>query len=257
MTRVALIQLEVSDDESPDDRVARVAEIVAGLVDVELAVLPELWHVGAFDLDAAREHAQPLDGDVVTAMVKAASAAGIWLHAGSFAELDRGLRYNTSVMIDPGGDVVATYRKQHLFGWDGGEPSVMTAGDALVVLPTPLGATGLATCYDLRFPELFRRLLDSGTETFLMASGWPMPRIGHWTVLAQARAIENQAWMVACNTAGTHHGVQMGGRSIVVDPRGTVVAEAGIEEEILYVDIDPDVVTQWRRSFPVLTDRRL
>ncbi len=257
MTRIAIVQLEVSDDEAPHVRVERAAEIVAGLTDVELAILPELWHVGAFDLDRACDEAQPLDGDVVTTMMRAASEAGIWLHAGSFAELDRGLRYNTSVMIDPGGEVVATYRKQHLFGWEDGEPSVMTAGDSLVVLPTPLGATGLATCYDLRFPELFRRLVDSGTETFLMASGWPMPRIGHWTVLAQARAIENQAWMVACNTAGTHHGVQMGGRSIVVDPRGAVVAEAGVDEEILYADVDPEAVTAWRRSFPVLADRRL
>ncbi len=257
MTRVALVQLEVSDDEAPAQRVDRVAALVAGLGDVDLAVLPELWHVGAFDLDAAREHAEPLDGPIVTSMREAARSAGIWLHAGSFAELAHGHRYNTSVVIDPSGDVLATYRKQHLFGWEDGEPSVMTAGDALVVLPTPLGATGLATCYDLRFPELFRRLVDSGTETFLIASGWPMPRIEHWSILARARAIENQAWVVACNTAGTHHGVAMGGRSVVVDPRGTVVAEAGVDEEILYADVDPALTQQWRRDFPVLADRRL
>ena len=202
MTRVALVQLDVNDTETIAERVERAGSIVEGLVDVELAVLPELWHVGAFDLDAARDNAEPMDGSVVTRMRAAAATAGIWLHAGSFAELSGDHRYNTSVVIDPSGDVVATYRKQHLFGWEDGEPSVMTAGDALVVLPTPLGATGLATCYDLRFPELYRRLVDSGTETFLMASGWPMPRIEHWTVLAKARAIENQAWVVACNTAG-------------------------------------------------------
>jgi len=257
MTRVALVQLDVNDTETIAERVERAGSIVEGLVDVELAVLPELWHVGAFDLDAARDNAEPMDGSVVTRMRAAAATAGIWLHAGSFAELSGDHRYNTSVVIDPSGDVVATYRKQHLFGWEDGEPSVMTAGDALVVLPTPLGATGLATCYDLRFPELYRRLVDSGTETFLMASGWPMPRIEHWTVLAKARAIENQAWVVACNTAGTHHGVLMGGRSIVVDPRGAVVAEAGVDEEILYADVDVDLVREWRRAFPVLVDRRL
>jgi predicted amidohydrolase len=190
-------------------------------------------------------------------MRAAAAAAGLWLHAGSFAESSGGHRYNTSVVIDPSGDVVATYRKQHLFGWEDGEPSVMTAGDTLVVLPTPLGATGLATCYDLRFPELYRRLVESGTETFLMASGWPMPRIEHWTVLARARAIENQAWVVACNTAGTHNGVLMGGRSLVVDPRGTVVAEAGDGEEILYADVDPAAAREWRLAFPALADRRM
>jgi predicted amidohydrolase len=257
MTRVALIQLDVNDTETPHERIERVGTIVEGLTGVDLAVLPELWHVGAFDLDAARENAEPMDGAVVTRMRAAAATAGIWLHAGSFAELAGGHRYNTSVVLDPSGDVVATYRKQHLFGWEDGEPSVMTAGDTLVVLPTPLGATGLATCYDLRFPELYRRLVDSGAETFLMASGWPMPRIDHWSILARARAIENQAWVVACNTAGTHAGVQMGGRSVVVDPRGAVVAEAGQDEEILYADVDPGAAAEWRRAFPVLADRRL
>jgi predicted amidohydrolase len=257
MTRVALIQLDVNDSETIAERIERAGALVEGLVDVDLAVLPELWHVGAFDLESARAHAEPMDGPVVTRMRAAARTAGIWLHAGSFAELSGGNRYNTSVVIDPSGDVVATYRKQHLFGWEDGEPSVMTAGDTLVVLPTPLGATGLATCYDLRFPELYRRLVDSGTETFLMASGWPMPRIEHWSILARARAIENQAWVVACNTAGTHNGVLMGGRSVVVDPRGTVVAEAGDDEEILYAEVDPAAVREWRQAFPALTDRRL
>jgi len=257
MTRVALIQLDVNDSETVAERVERAGAIVESLVDVDLAVLPELWHVGAFDLDAAREHAEPMDGLVVTRMRAAAAKAGIWLHTGSFAELAGGHRYNTSVVLDPSGDIMATYRKQHLFGWEDGEPSVMTAGDTLVVLPTPLGATGLATCYDLRFPELYRRLVDSGTETFLMASGWPMPRIEHWSVLLRARAIENQAWVVACNTAGTHHGVLMGGRSAVIDPRGTVVAEAGADEEILYADVDPAAVREWRLAFPVLADRRM
>jgi predicted amidohydrolase len=257
MTRVALIQLDVNDWETVAERVERAATMVERLVDVDLAVLPELWHVGAFDLDAARENAEPMDGLVITRMRAAAAKAGIWLHTGSFAELAAGLRYNTSVVLDPSGDILATYRKQHLFGWEDGEPSVMTAGDTLVVLPTPLGATGLATCYDLRFPELYRRLVESGTETFLMASGWPMPRIEHWSVLLRARAIENQAWVVACNTAGTHHGVVMGGRSAVIDPRGTVVAEAGDDEEILYADIDPAAVREWRLAFPVLADRRM
>jgi predicted amidohydrolase len=257
MTRVALLQLDSSDGEAVADRVERAAALVEGLRDVELAVLPELWAVGAFDLVQAREYAEPLDGPIVRRMRDAARRAGIWLHAGSYAELDRGLRYNTSVVVDPAGDIVATYRKQHLFGWEDGEPSVMTAGDSLVVLPTPLGPTGLATCYDLRFPELYRRLVDSGTETFLMASGWPLARIEHWAVLTRARAIENQAWVVACNSAGFHARTAMGGRSVVVDPTGAVVAEAGEAEEILYADVDPAAVATWRRSFPALTDRRL
>jgi predicted amidohydrolase len=104
---------------------------------------------------------------------------------------------------------------------------------------------------------MFRRLVDSGAESFLIDSGWPSPRINHWTVLAQARAIENQAWMIACNSAGTHAGVEMGGSSIVVDPRGNVVAQAGVAEETLVVDIDIEIAKIWRRQFPVLVDRVL
>jgi predicted amidohydrolase len=255
MTKVALVQLDVSDTESVQDRISRAESIIGSITDVDLIVLPELWHVGAFDLEQARSHAETLDGQLVTRM--RAAAPGRMLHMGSFAELRGGNRYNTAVLIDEGGEILATYRKIHLFGWAEGEPSVMTAGDTCVVLPTPLGATGLATCYDLRFPEMFRRLLDSGAESFLIDSGWPSPRINHWTVLAQARAIENQAWVIACNSAGTHAGVEMGGSSIVVDPRGTVVAQAGIAEEVLVVEVDVDLPQVWRRQFPVLSDRVL
>jgi len=257
MSRVALVQLDSSDTESVADRIERAAVLVESLVDADVAVLPELWHVGAFDLDAATTFAEPIDGPLVTRMRAAARSAGILLHMGSFAELAGGHRYNTSVVIDSDGTILATYRKHHLFGWEGGEPSVMTAGDSLTVLPTPLGATGLATCYDLRFPELYRRLVDSGAETFLMASGWPLRRIEHWRVLARARAIEDQAWVVACNSVGTHRGVEMGGHSVVVDPKGEILVEGGLEEEILYADVDPAAAREWRMAFPVLPDRRL
>ena len=257
MTKVALVQLDVSDSESVDDRITRAAAIVESIRGVDLIVLPELWHVGAFDLGQAREFAEPMDGPLVTRMRAAAVTAGTTLHMGSFSDLVGDRRHNTAVLIDEAGDILATYRKIHLFGWAEGEPSVMTAGESCVVLPTALGATGLATCYDLRFPEMFRRLVDSGAESFLIDSGWPSPRINHWTVLAQARAIENQAWVVACNSAGTHAGVEMGGSSIVVDPRGTVVAQAGLAEEILIVDVDVDLSRNWRLQFPVLADRVL
>lgn len=256
--RVSLVQLDVSDAEPPAERVARVAELVhaeRGRSDV--VVLPELWHVGAFALDLAREHAEPRAAELTSAMRAAAATAGVWLHAGSFAELDGECRFNTSLLVDPDGEAVAWYRKQYLFGWEDGEPSVMTAGDDFVVVDgTPLGSVGLATCYDLRFPELFRGLVDRGATAFLLASGWPSRRIAHWSTLAVARAIENQAWLLACNTAGTHNGVAMGGRSVIVDPEGRVVAEAGDGPEVLRAEIDPAAATRWRAEFPVLADRR-
>jgi predicted amidohydrolase len=257
--RVALVQVTVGDEEPPHARVERVSELVRrAATEADLVVLPELWHVGAFALELARQHAEPRTGPFVETMRGLAADTGTWLHAGSFAELDpaTGNRYNTSLLLDPAGQVVATYRKQYLFGWEAGERSVMSAGDDVVVAATPLGATGLATCYDLRFPELFRALVDDGATAYAMASGWPAVRIEHWTVLARARAIENQAWLVACNTAGEHNGVVMGGRSLVVDPWGQVVAEAGTEEEVLLAELDPGAAIRWRESFPVLADRR-
>ena len=115
----------------------------------------------------------------------------------------------------------------------------------------------LGACYDLRFPELFRRLLDAGSAVFVVPAAWPARRIGHWSVLGRARAIENQCALIACNTAGTHTGIEMGGRSQVVSATGDVLAEAGDGEEILVVDLDLAATGAWRESFPVLADRRL
>ena len=252
MSRVALVQLDVSDREDVEQRVARALTMVErAATEVDVVVLPELWHVGAFDMDAARAHAEPMDGPLVTGLRDVARRTSTWVHGGSFAEIDdAGARHNTAVLIGPAGDVVARYRKIHLFGFDEGEPTVMTAGSDLVLAATPLGVTGLATCYDLRFPELYRALTVAGAETFLMCSGWPDRRIEHWTVLARARAIEDQAWVVACNAAGEHAGVRMGGRSLVVDPMGAVVAQAGADEEVLVAEVDVDVVSPLARPVP-------
>ncbi len=257
--RVALIQLDVSSSEPVAHRVTRVLGLVDEVAqDADLVVLPELWHVGAFDIDAARDHAQPIDGPLVTALSTLARERGIWLHGGSFAEIgDDGQHYNTSVLLAPDGTVAAAYRKIHLFGFEGGETVLMSGGDELFVVDTPLGPTGLATCYDLRFPELFRALVEGGATAFLISSGWPSPRIEHWDVLTRARAIEDQAWVIACNEVGAQPGITLGGHSVVVDPKGAVVAQAGTEAEVLFVDIDPDAPTQWRRDFPALEDIRI
>jgi predicted amidohydrolase len=129
----------------------------------------------------------------------------------------------------------------------------MTPGDGPVVHDR----LGLATCYDLRFPEMFRALLDGGAEVVLMPAAWPAKRVYHWRLLTLARAVENQSYVVACNTAGTHAGVPMGGGSMVVDPWGDVLAEGGTGEEVLVADLDLELLRSTRESFPVLADRRL
>ena len=138
---------------------------------------------------------------------------------------------------------------------------LLEAGEEVVVATAELAGRptglGLATCYDLRFPELFRLLLDGGAEVVLIPAAWPAARVEAWTLLGRARAIEDQVVVVQCNTGGAHSGVTMGGRSQVVDATGAVLAQAGDREEVLVVDVDLDAIDAVRKSFPVLADRRL
>ncbi|MFD8735730.1 carbon-nitrogen family hydrolase [Streptomyces sp. NPDC059618] len=261
--RASLLQINVNEDESVASRRLRVADLVRDQAGADLVVLPELWTTGAFAYEGFREHAEPLDGPTHEAMSKAAGDAGVWLHAGSIPELATTATgsgadlYNTSLVYSPAGELVAAYRKIHRFGFDQGEAVLMGAGTELVTVPLPDTVLGLATCYDLRFPELFRGLIDAGAQTLVLSAGWPERRRAHWTLLAQARAVENQAYVLACGTAGTHAGVPQAGHSIVVDPWGEVLAEAGPGEEVLTVDFDPARVAATREQFPALKDRLL
>ncbi|WP_346767764.1 carbon-nitrogen family hydrolase [Knoellia koreensis] len=271
--RVALIQVAYGDDEPMDARIER----VAGLVREhgpghDLVVLPELWAPGGFAYREWADRAQPIDGPIGQVMSAAARDAGVTLHAGSIVEQresssvadgDHGLS-NTSLVYGPDGELIAAYRKIHRFGFGAGEPRLMDAGEEVVVVDLPLATSpgetvrvGLSTCYDLRFPELYRRQLDDGASVFLVPAAWPAPRVRHWTLLAHARAVENQCVVIACNTAGTHAGTEMGGHSQVVSAKGDALAMAGTGEEVVRVEIDLDETAQWREQFPVLADRRL
>lgn len=257
--RVALVQMRTSDSEAPQDRRERVLALIASLRDrADLVVLPELWLSGAFATQDAVALAEPLDGPTFAALAEAASSAHLHVLAGSLSELSDSGPFNTAVVFGPDGSRLAVYRKIHLFGFDGGEAEAFRAGPlAPVVWRSPWGTFGLATCYDLRFPELFRALTDSGAEGFLVPTGWPDRRIARWDVMAQARAIENQAWLVGVNAVGEHAGFTMGGHSLVVDPSGEVVHLAGEEETVSIVAIDLAAARRWRERFPALRDRRL
>ncbi|MGR8009407.1 carbon-nitrogen family hydrolase [Streptomyces hypolithicus] len=256
--RASLIQIAVDPDESVNSRRVRVASLVREQRGADLVVLPELWPTGAFAYESFVEEAEPLEGPTYDVMAGAARDAAVWLHAGSVVERDPdGPLYNTSLVFSPAGELVRTYRKIHRFGFDKGEAVLMNAGEELVTVQAEGFTFGLGTCYDLRFPELFRGLVDAGAQAFVVPAGWPARRRDHWTLLARARAVENQAYVLACSTAGTHAGVEQAGHSIVVDPWGEVLAEAGVAEEVLTVNLDPAKVTSTRDQFPALKDRRL
>ncbi|HEX6886983.1 MAG TPA: carbon-nitrogen family hydrolase [Candidatus Nanopelagicales bacterium] len=259
---VALMQVAITDEEPVAERVARVLAMTAEVAaDHDLVVLPELWSIGAFAIDLMAPHAEPIDGPLCRALAGLAADTRAWVFGGSFPEVrigpDGPQHFNTQVVLDPTGALVAVYRKVHLFGFNGGEATVMSGGEELTLVDSPLGPTGLATCYDLRFPELFRAMVDRGAQAFVLPAGWPERRQVHWQVLARARAIENQSYVLACNESGTHGGVPIAGLSMVVDPQGEVLAEAGPGEEVLSVTIDPTRVAAWRGAFPALEDRRI
>lgn len=256
---VALLQVSSPTNEPRADRVARVAALLAQMDTVDLAVLPELWATGYFAFDRYDAEAEPLDGPTIEALAVVARSKGTWLLAGSVVERDpRGCLYNTSVLLDSGGQIAHSYRKVHLFGHNSRERSLLTAGESIAVASTPLGKLAVTTCYDLRFPELYRCAVDQGAEVFLVPSAWPRARADHWDVLTRARAIENQAYVVAVNGVGpAAGGVELAGRSRAVDPWGDVVTEApDSNEATLLVTLDLDRVQTVRDDFPVLDDRR-
>jgi predicted amidohydrolase len=251
--RVTLIQTEVDGSLPLAERVAGVAGQVAACTG-DLVLLPELWATGYFAFDDYPTTAQPLDGPLVRAMAGAAATAGVVLHAGSMVERDAaGRLFNTSLLFDRDGTLLHTYRKVHLFGYGSREQELLTPGERVGAH----GQLALSTCYDLRFPELFRTQVDDGSQLFLVAAAWPLARVEHWQLLLRARALENQSFLLACNAAGRQGEVELAGHSAVVDPWGTVLAEAGGGPETLTVELDPDLAIRARKEFPALADRRL
>ncbi|MCC7407993.1 MAG: carbon-nitrogen family hydrolase, partial [Phycisphaeraceae bacterium] len=190
--RITSIQLQAVDRPK-----GQTIEQVLGLIEQargsDLVLLPEIWPTGYFRFDAYGEEAEPLDGPLVTAMGQAAKAIGAWLFMGSLVERSAAGLHNTSVLIRPDGQVACTYRKIHLFGHQSRERELLTAGHGVTVTQAPWGRVGLSTCYDLRFPELYRRMVDAGAEMFLVASAWPAARREAWRLFNQARAHENLA----------------------------------------------------------------
>lgn len=253
MTRVASVQLEILAGESKTERVDRAAALVGAQRDAELVVLPEAWNVGYFNFDRYGAEAEPLQGPTVARLSNAARDVEAWVLAGSIIEADGDELFNTSVLLDPAGEIVASYRKIHLFGYGSRERQLLSRGQEIVVADTELGSIGLATCYDLRFPELFRAMVDRGAEIFLIASAWPYPRVEAWSTLVRARAMENQAWLLSANCTGGQP--PCCGRSAVIDPWGTAVAAADERAAVLRAEIDLAAAAAARAEFPALKDR--
>ncbi len=256
-----LVQLDIVWEE-PTENHARVTHLLAD-VKIEpgdLILLPEMFATG-FSLRNEVTTAATHDTRAFIAGLARSTRAYVQggltvaIEASKFAE-------NRAPIYSPSGEHIAEYAKIHPFGF-GREPEAIQGGQHIVCWDwTPSAETkplrvGIGICYDLRFPELFRSLVASGAQCFALGANWPSARQEHWRSLAIARAIENQAFMLAVNRCGSDPHLDYAGGSIAVGPRGEILGELTDAPGVLSVPIDPEEVTSWRDKFPALRDIRL
>ena len=225
----------------------------------DVVCFPEMWTTG-FDWESnartARDHER-----IVEQVGRLAEKYGIWVTGSVLALNEEGKVSNACILFGPGGDRVGTYRKTHLFSLFH-EDRHMAPGESSCLAETPWGPAGLAVCYDIRFPELFRTYALKGAKLVFCPAAFPYPRLEHWKILVRARAIENQMYLVAVNQVGSEDigprgSVTYFGTSMIVDPWGRTVVEAGeTEEMLLTATFDPDLADEIRKNMRVLQDRR-
>lgn len=219
---------------------------------VRLAVLPEMWSTGydyrnlptlAEETPRVLEELQDLCRHLELVTV------------GSLPELDNGQIYNTAYVIDRG-ELIGSYRKLHLFSTMR-EDQFLSAGQQVLVAETSLGKLGVAICYDLRFPELFRKLALEGAEIICIPAEWPKPRQEHWTTLLRARAIENQLFVIAANCCGIQGKLDFCGLSRLISPLGSVLEQADESQDTeLIATLDFAEMDKYRQQIDILHDRR-
>lgn len=254
--RVALAQMHIAPGR-PQDNFRQAQQWAEAAADqgAELLLLPELWLSG-YDLARSQEHARSFQEEYQGRWAALARTTGMFL-CGSVLALDpAGRPANTALLLSPAGELLAAYRKVHLFE-PMGEVRYLAAGDTLPSFDLPWGRTAMAICYDLRFPEPFRRYMLGGAELVLLVAQWPQPRVEHWRTLLRTRAIENQIFVAACNRVGEDpNGTVFGGHSAVIGPWGEVLVEGSGEEALLLATLDLGAVQETRARFPLLGDRR-
>ncbi len=261
--QAAVVQMTSTPDKRAN--LARAEQLLEEAVrtGAELIVLPELFSAYG-PLAKVVEQAESIPGPTSDWLAKLASRLGVHLCGGSIPERDGAKVCNTSLFFDPHGDLMAKYRKIHRFDVSlaelvSRESDVMHAGEEVIVSTTALGRCGQAICYDLRFPELFRRMADERAEIILFPSAF-LATTGkaHWQALTMARAIENQVFFLAANQFGDHgSGLVSHGHSVILDPWGRTLAEVAEGEGIACATLQAEVLNEVRTRLPALKHRRL
>lgn len=253
--KIASIQMSVVEDRK-EKTLQKAGDAIEKCSSADLVILPEIWNIGFMSFDRYVKEAEDMEGPTLTMLKALAREKNIFLHTGSFVEADSGRYYNTSLLLSPQGNVLAKYRKIHLFAYNSKESQILSSGQNIVVADTPFGKIGMATCFDLRFPELFRAMIDKGAQYFLVCSAWPYPRLEPWIMLNRVRALENQVYLISANSTGMNRQIQFAGHSMVTDPWGVILAGAGDEDMIVETQIEPEKINQAREHFPGLAGRK-
>jgi predicted amidohydrolase len=252
--QVASVQLKVIE-ESKEKALEHASQMIRQCRGADLILLPELWNIGFMSYDRYQKEAETQEGPTLVLLRAMAKELSCYLHTGSFVERREDRFYNSSFFLNPKGKVLGSYQKIHLFSYQSQEAEILTPGTSITVIPTELGTFGMATCYDLRFPELFRKMVDLGAEFFLISSAWPYPRLEHWLLLNRTRALENLSYLISSNCVGINRGTQFVGHSLVVDPMGEILAGSDDKECVVWAEVDREIVLQARAKFPALKDR--
>ena len=253
--KAASIQLSVVEGDK-EATVEKGVKSIKEAKGADLIILPEIWNIGFLSFDRYISEAEDQAGPTLAALRDAAREVNAYVHSGSFVERDGDKYFNSSYLISPTGKLLANYRKIHLFGYNSQETQLLTPGTREVVVETELGRIGMATCYDLRFPELFRRMAGTGTDLFLVCSAWPYPRLETWIMLNRVRSLENQCYLISSNCCGPNRGGVFTGHSMMVDPWGVIETSGGDDEVVLRHELDMDRIAESRERFPALSDRK-
>lgn len=264
--KVAAVQLNSRNDKEENLRAAEALIDQAAAQGARLVGLPELFNYAGVDEEEARANAEEIPGYTVERLMAKARQHRLYLHCGSITEgsAESPRFFNTTVVLSPKGEIIARYRKIHLFDVDFGgglkymESDSMAPGRDIVTFEADGARIGLAICYDLRFPELFRILALRGAQVIFLPAAFTMHTgKDHWHLLVRARAVENQVFMVAPAQVGSYApGRVCYGRSLIVDPWGLVLAQAHDQPCVITAELDFDVLEQVRRELPSLANRR-
>jgi omega-amidase len=256
--KIAVAQISCSLGD-PEANLSKVREFSRQAKDAgaELIVFPEMTDTG-YSMPVIRKHANHWKSGFVPGLQQIASKLSIAIVSG-VSERDGSSIYNSQVIVDAKGDIVGKYRKTHLYAVAPVEEQTCFApGDAFVSFALGKLRFGLSICYDLRFPEIYRKLaIEQKIGAFIVSSAWPFPRLEHFRTLTQARAIENQSYVVASNRVGKDDDLWFCGSSAIIDPRGVVIAAASADrEELIHADLSHDLVTSVRNRIESLAHRR-